>query len=216
MFVCRNGTWGRTGRRGRARACVRAGARMGWRARASLKKQSANNKRTKNKQPQPPSPPALQPSRFVKIFLLLQFIKIIICNHVFFGKAKGGGLEMPPSPPALQRFRTPGRVGTVSGRFRDGFGTVLGRFRDGRECRAVSGRFRDGFGCPRPNIRPRKTKDLCAIVESSWASDFKHNSRTLEELCRFARVPSRSFFGVNLRMEGPILEGPPAQNYRTK
>ena len=43
------------------------------------------------------------------------------------------------------------------------------------ECRAVSGRFRDGFGCPRTKIAPRKTKDLCAIVENSWASDCKHN-----------------------------------------
>ena len=54
MFVCRNGTWGRTG--GRAGACARARvrsrgrARMGWRTRASLKKQSANNQRTNNKQ----------------------------------------------------------------------------------------------------------------------------------------------------------------------
>ena len=40
---------------------------------------------------------------------------------------------------------------------------------------AVSGRFRDGFGCPRTKIRPRKTKDLCAIVESIWASDLQHN-----------------------------------------
>ena len=43
------------------------------------------------------------------------------------------------------------------------------------ECRAVSGRFRDGFGCPRTKIAPRKTQDLCAIVENSWASDCKHN-----------------------------------------
>ena len=66
-FVCRNRTWGRTGGCACARACaarVRAGARartsacafararvrMGWRTRASLKKQSANNQRTNNKQ----------------------------------------------------------------------------------------------------------------------------------------------------------------------
>ena len=73
-----------------------------------------------------------------------------------------------------------------------------------------------GFGCPRPNFRRRKTKDLCAICESIWASDLQHNSRTLEELCRFARVPSRSFFGVNLPMEGPILEGPRGQKAREK
>ena len=47
-FVCRNRTWGRTGRRARVRS--RGRARMGWRTRASLKKQSANNQRTNNKQ----------------------------------------------------------------------------------------------------------------------------------------------------------------------
>ena len=43
-FVCRNRTWGRTG--GRAGACAHGLAH----ARASLKKQSANNQRTNNKQ----------------------------------------------------------------------------------------------------------------------------------------------------------------------
>ena len=28
--------------------------------------------------------------------------------------------------------------------------------------------------CPRPKTRPRKTKDLCAICESIWASDLQH------------------------------------------
>ena len=87
---------------------------------------------------------------------------------------------------------------------RDGFGTVSQS--------EVSGRFRDGFGCPRPKTRPRKTNDLCDICESIWASDLQQNSRTSEELCRFARVPPRSFFGVNLPIEAPILEGPRGQN----
>ena len=104
MLACRNGTWGRTGGRALARARARhafARARAWGGACASLKKQSANNKRTKNKQQ------------------------------------------------TANNKRTKNKV---------------------------SGRFRDSFGCPRPNIRPRKTKDLCAICESSWASDFKHNS----------------------------------------
>ena len=78
MFVCRNGTWGRTG--GRACAFARARARL-----SKSKAQTTKEQRTNN-----PSPPAPQPFRFVNFFLLLQFIKIIICNHVFFGKAKGG------------------------------------------------------------------------------------------------------------------------------
>ena len=89
----------------------------------------------------------------------------------------------------------------VLGWFRDGFGTVSGWFRS----REVSGRFRDGFGCPRPNFPWRKTKDLCATAESIWASEL-----------HFARVPSKSFFGVNLLIEGPILEGPPARKVREK
>jgi hypothetical protein len=74
---------------------------MGWRTRASLKKQSANNQRTNNKQ---------------------------------------------QTTNSKQQKNKEQSLGTVSGRFWDGFGTVSGRFRDGFEVGKYRDGSRDAFG----------------------------------------------------------------------